>query len=62
MSEKNFPAVPSRAEPQMRTFLLFVREKFLRLLGTGMGRAVTFKDLTDLGLIDRKTAEEQARK
>lgn len=59
---KNVPAVPANAEPQTRTFLAFVRESLLSLCGKGSGRAVTFRDLTDLGLIDQKTAEEQARK
>lgn len=62
MSEKNFPAVPASAEPQARVFLSFVRRVLLGLAGGSMERAVTFKDLTDLGLIDQKTAEKQARK
>lgn len=59
---KNVPAVPANAEPQTRNFLAFVRESLLRLCGKSSARAVTFRDLTDLGLIDQKTAEEQARK
>lgn len=59
---KNIPAVPANAEPQTRNFLAFVRESLLRLCGKGAERAVTFRDLTDLGLIDQKTAEEQARR
>lgn len=62
MTEKNFPAVPSSAEPQTRMFLSFVRSKLVSLLGTGEDRAVTFRDLTDLGLVDVQTAKKQMKK
>lgn len=61
-SEKNFPAVPTKAEPQTRIFLAFVRSKLIGLLGDGENRAVTWKDLTDLGLVDVKTAKKQMEK
>lgn len=59
---KTVPAVPASAEPQARNFLTFVRNTLLMLCGNSMDRAVTLRDLADLGLIDQKTAEKQARK
>ena len=61
-NEKSFPAVPTKAEPQTRIFLSFVRSKLIGLLGNGENRAVTWKDLTDLGLVDMKTAKKQMEK
>lgn len=58
---KNVPAVPANAEPQTRNFLAFVRESLLRLRGSGTDRAVTLKDLVELGLIDQKKADRLVR-
>ena len=62
MSDKNIPSLPTTADPKTRKFLSFVRSKMIRMFGSGNDRVVTFEDLVDLGLIDKKSAEMQAVK
>lgn len=62
MYDKTVPAVPARVDSQTRIFLMFVRNTLLRLCGTGQEKAVTLRDLVELGIIDEKTAERQSQK
>lgn len=43
-------------------FLKFVRAKLVAWTSNGTGKVVTYDDLIDMGLVDKASAEKQARK